>query len=280
MNGVTSQRRFGILHPGAMGVAVAATARNSGWEVYWASAGRRPQSRERAEKAGLLDAGTVAAMCASCSLIASVCPPEFAEAVADEVTEGGFRGTFVDANAAAPQRKRAMAERMEAAGIHFVDGGIVGFPPWKRDQSWLCLSGAAAPEVAACLAGGPLEMDVLGPDVGQASALKMCFAAWAKGSTALTAAILGTAEHFGIGEDLKRQWARRGPDFEKVEHEILRAAPKAWRFVPEMHEIAATFEAAGMPGEFHRAAAEVYERLRGFKDAEGFPLEDVLRRLK
>jgi 3-hydroxyisobutyrate dehydrogenase-like beta-hydroxyacid dehydrogenase len=269
--------RFGILHPGAMGVAVAITARNSGWEVWWASEGRRAPSRERAQAAGLCDARTVARLCETCSTIASVCPPEFAEAVADSVLQHGFRGTFLDANAVAPQRKRTLASRMEAAGVRFVDGGIIGFPPARRGQTWLCLSGPAAHELAGSLAGGPMEMEVTGPEIGQASALKMCFAAWTKGSTALCVALLAAAERFGVMDDLKRQWERRGPDYAWVEREILRAAPKAWRFAPEMQEIAATLESAGLPGEFHRAAAEIYRRLRGFKDRGDASLAEVLR---
>jgi 3-hydroxyisobutyrate dehydrogenase-like beta-hydroxyacid dehydrogenase len=270
---------FGILHPGSMGTSVGVMAANSGFEVYWASENRRPHSRARAEQAGFRDAGSMARLCEASALIASVCPPEFAEQVADEVLACGFGGTYLDANAIAPQRKLAMAERMEAAGVRFLDGGIIGFPPFKRGQTWLCVSGAASAEAARCLDGGPMEMDVIGDRVGQASALKMCFAAWTKGSTALSAALLATAGHFGVTEDLKRQWARRGPDFGAVEREILRAAPKAWRFAPEMHEIAATFESAGMPGDFHQAAAEVYQRLAAFKDCEGASLEEIVRRL-
>jgi 3-hydroxyisobutyrate dehydrogenase-like beta-hydroxyacid dehydrogenase len=271
--------KFGILHPGAMGTAVAVSARNSGCQVYWASEGRRPQSQERAERAGFSDAETVAGICGACDVIASVCPPEFAEAVADQVAGNGFKGIFIDANAVAPQRKVRMADRMNAQGIRFVDAGIIGFPPKARGEAWLCLSGPDAAEAAGLFACGPMETDVIGPDVGQASALKMCFAAWTKGSTALLCALMAAAEHYGVLDDLKRQWERRGPSFADVEREVLRAAPKAWRFAPEMLEIAATLESAEMPGEFHRAASRVYEQLREFKDNSTPTLDSVLRRL-
>ncbi|MCK7519679.1 MAG: DUF1932 domain-containing protein [Ignavibacteriales bacterium] len=42
---------------------------------------------------------------------------------------------------------------------------------------------------------------------------------------------------------------------------------KAWRFEGEMHEIASTFEGAGLPDGFHEAAAEIYHRMAGFKDS-------------
>ena len=38
-----------------------------------------------------------------------------------------------------------------------------------------------------------------------------------------------------------------------------------------MEEIAATFAAAGLPGGFHEAAAVIYERLAGYKDAAAPP---------
>jgi len=55
---------------------------------------------------------------------------------------------------------------------------------------------------------------------------------------------------------------------------------KAWRFVGEMEEISSTFRDAGLPGEFHAAAAAIYRRLVQFKDAPaGASLEDVLSAL-
>jgi hypothetical protein len=61
-----------------------------------------------------------------------------------------------------------------------------------------------------------------------------------------------------------------------MESEISRAAPKAWRFVGEMHEIAATFQSAGLPAEFHQAAAEIFRRLEEFKGQEKPDLKGVL----
>lgn len=273
-----SAKSIGVLHPGAMGVSVAATARNSGCDVYWVSEGRRSYTRERAAAAGLIDAGTLAALCQRCPVITSVCPPAFAEQLLEEVIGAGFSGTFVDANALMPTRKQRMAERAAAAGIRFVDGGIIGLPQPDPAPTWLYLSGPAAGEIPPYFSGGPIFTEVLGPDVGRASALKICFAGHNKGMIALYAAMLATARHYGVFEDLKRQWSRRGPSFSAVEEQILRAAPKAWRWEPEMHEIAATLERAGMPAGFHQAAAEVYARLRECKDTTG-TLEEVLRKL-
>lgn len=275
--GVMASRRIGILHPGQMGIVVARTARNGGSEVFWASQGRSTATRTRAVDAGLQDAGTVAKLCEVCSIVVSVCPPENAEQMADQVCECSYRGIYVDANAISPERAQCIARRLEASGAQFVDGGIVGPPAKARNQTWLYLAGDNAPEVARCFSAGPIEVEVLEGGVGRASALKMCFAAYSKGSIALACAVLAAAEGLDVFENLKRQWARNGPSLPDLEREITRAAPKAWRFAGEMREIAATFEGAGLPLEFYRAAEEIFERLSEFKNCDGASLDEVLK---
>jgi 3-hydroxyisobutyrate dehydrogenase-like beta-hydroxyacid dehydrogenase len=228
---------------------------------------------------GLVDLRTLSAVCETCAVIVSVCPPEFAGNVADAVLASGFRGLYIDANAVSPATKQSITGRMEAHGVSFVDGGIIGLPARTRGQTWLYLSGPQAESAACCFTAGPIEPEVIGTEIGKASALKMCFAAQSKGSTALLCAVLGAAQELGVLENLKRQWARNGPALAEVERNIVRSAPKAWRYVGEMHEISATFEAAGLPPEFHQAAARIYEHLREFRDAEP-NFEDVLRALR
>ena len=46
-----------------------------------------------------------------------------------------------------------------------------------------------------------------------------------------------------------------------------------------MDEIAATFRDAGLPSGFHDAAADVFRRLAGFKDAAAPSLDDVIETL-
>jgi len=253
-------QRIGILHPGQMGVVVAMSAQNSGNEVLWASEARSSATRERASQAGLRDAGTLGKLCELCPVIVSVCPPEFAEEIAEQVAERSYQGTYVDANAIAPDRSMRIARRLEEQGARFVDGGIIGPPTTKPNRTWLYLAGEHAGGVAQYFSGGPIETEVLAGGVGRASALKMCFAAYSKGSIALAYAVLAAAERLDVVEDLKRQWTRSGPSLPELEREISRAVPKAWRFVAEMREIAATFESAGLPSEFHQAAAEIFRR--------------------
>jgi 3-hydroxyisobutyrate dehydrogenase-like beta-hydroxyacid dehydrogenase len=272
-------RRIGLLHPGAMGASVGAAARSNQHTVLWASDGRSASTHARARRADLQDVGTVADVVEASDIVLSVCPPHAAEDVAREVAELSFSGVYVECNAISPDRTRAIQQIVEKAGAHYVDGGIIGGPAWTPEaKTWLYLSGPRAEEVAACFAGSPLKAPVISDRIGAASALKMGYAAYTKGTTALLTAILGLVEKEGVRAELARQW---GDTFTaQTVRRVCANTAKAWRFVGEMHEIAATFRGAGLPGGFHEAAAEVYDRLEAFKDhAEPPAIESVLEAL-
>lgn len=272
---------IGVLHPGAMGISVAATAQKSGYAVYWSSAGRSPETCERAKQFALQDAKTLEQLCTTCDVIVSVCPPHAAEVVAHEVIDCSFKGLYIDANAISPQRTVRIGEAIDGAGATFVDGGIIGGPAWEPNTTWLYLSGTQAPLAATCFAAGPLETQVIGAEIGKASAIKMCYAAYTKGTTALLSAILAAAEQLDVREALYEQWSRDLADLpEQANRRTQRVTAKAWRFAGEMEEIAATFRAVGIPGEFHEGAAAIYQRMAHFKGASDLPaLEDVLAAL-
>ena len=259
---------IGLLHPGEMGAMVGASARADGARVLWASEGRGPATRRRAEAAGLEDAGTLAELVRRSLVILSVCPPDAAVDVARTVAAARFRGLYVDGNAVSPRTAREIGSIIEKAGATFVDGGIIGGPPQKRGTTRLYLSGAAAPRVAALFPKGPLEAIVVAGGPGAASALKMAYAAWTKGSAALLMAVRALAAAEAVEAALLDEWKLSQPDLPaRSEAAVKRNAPKAWRFVGEMEEIAATFAAAGLPDGFHQAAAEIYRRLAPWKDA-------------
>ena len=263
---------IGILHPGEMGSAVGAAARAGGARVIWASAGRGAATRKRAEADGLDDVDTLARLARESEIIVCVCPPASAPDVAREVAATRFGGTFVDGNAIAPATTRAVGEIVTAGGARFVDGGIIGPPPRKAGEARLYLSGPGAAAVAAVFKGTTLEAIVLDGPIGAASAIKMAYAAWTKGSQALLLAIRALAAREGVDAALLAEWARSQPDaMGRSERAVSANIKKAWRFVGEMDEIAATFEAAGLPNGFHEAAGEVYRRLAGWKDTAAPP---------
>ena len=277
---MTAVLTVGLLHPGEMGSVVGACARKAGARVLWASEGRGRSTSERARAAGFEDAGTLRALVRASDVILSVCPPHAAHALAQAVAGEGFHGVYADANAIAPATTRDIGSVIEKEGGTFADGGIVGPPPVKPGTTRLYLSGTAARRVADVFAGTPLEAVVLDGRPGAASAIKMAYAAWTKGSQALLMAVRAVAAVEGVDAALLAEWARSQPDLAaRSERAAAGSAPKAWRWIGEMEEIAAGFAAAGLPEGFHAAAAEIFRRLEEYKDASAPSITEVARKL-
>ena len=275
-----AENTIALLHPGEMGAAIGACLAGRGSRVVWASAGRGAATGSRAQASGLEDLGTLARALAAAEIALSVCPPHAALALAREVAASRFRGVFVDANAVSPETARSIGRTVEAAGARFVDGGIIGPPPVQGGRTRMYLAGGAAAEVAALFTGSNLQAIALGGPAGAASALKACYAAWTKGATALLAAIRALAVHEGVEAALLAEWKISQPDVERRSETVTAQARKAWRWIGEMEEIAASFEAAGLPGGFQSAAAELYRRLESFKDGAQPPaLAEIIETL-
>ncbi len=249
----------GLLHPGEMGAALAMQLTTKRRTVLWASADRGEDTARRAEDAGLQEVESVEELTRSSDLILSVCPPHAALAVARSVSS--FTGIFVDANAVSPMTAREIAKVIEEGGGRLVDGGIVGPPPRDAIATRLYLSGLDAPQVADLFDDTLVQARVVSDEAGSASAVKMAYAAWTKGAAALLLAIRAVAREEGVEEPLLAEWRESIPDLPERSVRAARAADtKGWRWVGEMEEIARTFEAAGLPGGFHEAAAEIYRR--------------------
>ncbi len=253
-----------LLNPGAMGAAIGRELRaaDPNREVLWVGAGRSPDTRDRAVAAGLTEVGSLADVVAAADVVLSVCPPANALDVARAVADAGFSGRYVDANAVSPTTARAVAELFDDA----VDGGIVGPPPSQPSTTRLYVSGPSASSVAELFTGSNLEVRLVDGGAGAASAVKMCFAGWTKGTAAILLAIRALAQAEGVEDALLGEWATSMPEL-VTRSEVAPAGigPKAWRFEPELQEIAASMRAAGLPGGFHEAGADIYERMAGFK---------------
>lgn len=256
-----------LLHPGEMGSSIGAALTAAGHEVAWVPAGRSAATAGRAAEARMCPAANLAAGLGQAELAISVCPPHAAAELAAKVRAAGFGGTFLDANAIAP----ATAMGIEALfGKRYVDGGIVGPPARCAGATRLYLAGPRAGAVAALFAGTLVDARVLAGGSPAASALKMCYAAYTKGLSALLLGVRAAAAGHGVADALLKEWAISQPGLaDRSAAAAKSTTPKAWRFAGEMAEIAATFAAAGLPDGFHAAAAQLYARLAVLRDAPG-----------
>jgi 3-hydroxyisobutyrate dehydrogenase-like beta-hydroxyacid dehydrogenase len=251
---------IGLLHPGEMGAAVGGCLVSVGHTVLWEPDGRSRATTGRALGAGLDGAG-MAAVVGRSSVILSICPPHAVLDVARGVAERGYNGIYVDANAVSVATAAQVAAIVTAGGATYVDGGIIGLPPENAGYTRLYLSGQQANEVRVLFRRSALEARIAEGPPYAASAVKMAYAAWTKGTSALLLACRALARAEGVERTLLAEWALSQKALPaQSEAAASAAALKGWRWVAEMEEIAASMAAAGLPHGFHEAAADVYDR--------------------
>lgn len=251
----------GLMSPGDMGHSIGAVLVQSGLQVLTCLEGRSERSRELAAQAGIEDAGSLEAVVEAADVFLSVLVParatELAERVAAALRSTGSDLLYVDLNAIAPQTVRGIAGIITDAGGRFADGGIIGPPP-RRPGTRFYTSGPGAEEFAQLRDNG-LDVRVLDGDVGQASGMKMCYGALTKGLQALGTELLLAAKLMGLEDALREEQMDSIPVIrEWIEKSIPTMPPKAYRWVGEMEEIAATFQDLGLTPLILEGAADMY----------------------
>ena len=256
-------RNVGIVSPGDMGQAIAGRVKESGMSVYAALDGRSERTRKLAQAAGLADCGSIDKLVATCELIISVINPgealDVAGKVAAAMKASGRKMAFADLNAVSPQTARDMDQLIRAAGGMFIDGGIIGPPPrGEKDRPRLYVSGPDA-YLFEQIKHPNLQVRIMSERVGDASGVKMCYAAMTKGTTALAVELLVAARKLGVEQALEKELRDSRADvFDWQMKSLGSMPPKAYRWVPEMQEIAKTFGELGMTRRIFEGATDMY----------------------
>lgn len=255
-------KAVGLLSPGDMGHVVGKVLIQHGMRVVTCLQGRSERTRTLARQAGIVDVPTYEQLVSEIDLFLSILVPEEAvnttRVIAQAMRNAGASILYADCNAVAPRTAREMADIVSDAGSRFVDAGIIGPPPHKAGTTRFYASG---PEVDtfAELRNYGLDVRPLGPEIGKASGIKMCYAALTKGITALTTGLLTTAHSMGLYEPLIQEFQQSQSDrYRAMERQIPTMTTKAYRWVGEMEEIAQTFADAGLTPKFHQGAAAMY----------------------
>ena len=278
----------GILSPGDMGHAVGHVLGAHGLRVITCLAGRSARTRQLSEIAGIEAVGSYEALVSEAELLLSILVPAQAESAAQRVAQA-LQGTgadlvYADCNAIAPETTLRIAEIIQAAGGRFVDASIVGGPPKVGSKTRLYASGPHAARFGELRDYG-LNAVVMGEAIGQASAIKMCYAALTKGSTALYTELLTAAKRLGIWDAFKEElFLSQGARYEGMERGLPTMPAKSRRWVGEMEEIAKTFEAVGLTPRMLLGAADMYRLVgstpladRNPEDPEPLPsLEEMI----
>lgn len=255
--------KIGIVSSGDMGQAVAMRLKACGYDVYTPLEGRSERTAQLAKQAGLVDCETVEHMVATCDTVLSILNPaaavEKAREVATALRASSRKIVYVDCNAIAPQTVLEIDRLIREAGSIFIDAGIIGPPPRGKLKTKLYVSGPAASELSQ-IVDPQLQISIVSERVGDASAVKMCYASLTKGTLALGVELLIAARKLGVEQALEAELRDSQPDIlDWVVSRSVSMPPKAHRWVPEMLEIAKTFEGVGLTPRILQGAADMYE---------------------
>ena len=255
-------RSVALISPGDMGQAVGALLVRGGVRVLTCVEGRSERTRGLARAAGFTEIATLDGLVRESELLLSIVPPAQAVAVARDVAGAlgatGSRLTYVDCNAIAPRTAREVAAVIAPTGSAFVDAGIVGGPPRDAPSPRFYASGPGRAHFGA-LADAGLDVRLLGDEVGEASAVKMCYAALTKGTTAIATELLVAARKLGVYDTLIGELRdSQGAQAKRMADAVPAMPGKAHRWVAEMEEIARTFEDVGLTPLIFQGAAEMY----------------------
>jgi 3-hydroxyisobutyrate dehydrogenase-like beta-hydroxyacid dehydrogenase len=250
-----------------MGHAVGQLLREHELKVVTCLTGRSGRTRILSEQAGIIDVPNFEQMVEQSDIVLSItvseAAPGVAQMVADAVRSTGTDVLFAECNAIAPQVAREIETVVTGSGARFVDASIIGSPPRNGSSPRLYTSGPRASELEQL---GEFGLDVrnIGPDTGQASGIKMCYAAMTKGSSALYAQLLMAAELMGLSGHLKAEFQDgQGAVYQRMERGLPGVPAKSRRWVSEMEEIQATFSGLGMTPHLFQGVADMYRLIGG-----------------
>ncbi|MER6717651.1 NAD(P)-dependent oxidoreductase [Streptomyces halstedii] len=264
-----------------MGAAVSAEIVAGGHEVLWVPKERSENTWRRAREVRATACDSLAEALSHSAVVLSVCPPQAAEDVAAAVAAHAFAGVYVDVNAISPQRVRRIAE-VTRPGSEAVDGAVFGPPPGEGRTARLYLAGAdsAVHLVEPLFANSSLDVRRAGEAIGSASALKMAFASYQKAARTLAAVSHALAHAHGVGDQLTAEAEIMVSAILSDPEYVPSVAARAWRWAPEMEEVADTLRAAGLPTDMAEATARVLAYWEQDKEQYDLPVVHALSQLR
>jgi putative dehydrogenase len=236
--------------------------------------GRSAASTERVRRAGITAVDDLATIARTCPIVLSIVPPDQALSVAEAFAAAyaGQRSAplYVDCNAIAPVTAQSIGAVLTAAGIRFVDAGIIGGAPRDGyDGPNIYASGDDVAEFERLTAFG-LRVRPLAGGPGVASALKMCYGGITKGVTAIGTAMFAAAEHAGLRDAFAAELAASQPALDAwFSRQIPPMYAKAYRWVGEMREIATFGEHEPAVPAIYEGFAQFYESIAATLKAQG-----------
>lgn len=261
--------RIGIIGVGEAGAAIAGGLRDEhGLTVVGYDArGDDPVVQERAERAGVALVGSLAGLAERADVLICLASAKVAVPIARDMAPR-LTGdhVYADWNSASPEVKREVGDVVGPTGAAYVDGAVMAAVPPHRHRVPVLLSGDGAEQLAAALAGFGMQLEVLGDEPGQASAVKMFRSLLVKGLEALLLECAVGAQAYGATERVLESMNGTLPteDWPRLAAYLLeRTVAHGERRAEELRQVARTLEDAGVEPLLAEAGAR---RLQWFVD--------------
>ena len=254
-----------IMSPGDMGHSVGLELKKHGIDVITCLEGRSDRTKLLATRGGFRIVENFDQMVKEADLLLSIMVPsnaqQFATQIAKSIDSTKGNLIFVDCNAISPKNSKNISDIITDAGGQYVDGGIIGNSPANGDTPRFYVSGPGGNSVLS-LDGKGIAVKFIGDQIGQASGIKMCYAALTKGTNTLQVALLLMAEKMGLLDQLVEEFSSSQSNvLESMEKSIKKLPANAHRWIGEMQQIASTFEDFGLTSDFHKGAEKIYTLL-------------------
>jgi putative dehydrogenase len=266
--------RIGIIGTGEMGSGVGGWLAAHGADVYTSLEGRSATSAERVRRAGIAAVEDMNELARTCAIVLSIVPPDqalgVAEAFAKVCDDETVTSVFVDCNAIAPETSRAIGETIASVQLSYVDAGIIGGPPAEGYDGPRIYACGPHVGIFAALNEHGLHVVPVEGEIGMASALKMCYGGMTKGIIGIGAAMFACAERAGVAAVLAEEFASSQKALNTyLTGQIPGMYPKAYRWVPEMREIASFGSDEPGVAEMYEGLAERYKAIAEARAAKG-----------
>ncbi|HUC61495.1 MAG TPA: DUF1932 domain-containing protein [Alphaproteobacteria bacterium] len=220
--------------------------------------GERAAMREKAAAARVEARASLGAALEDADLVISAVTADQALIVATDAARHLKRGqVFLDINSVAPNTKRAARDAVEAAGADYVEAAVMAPVPPSGLKVKMLLGGKPAAALAPQLNAAGMNTEPVSPEIGIASAIKMCRSIMIKGLESLVVECMFAARLHGAEDavlaSLHASFPHMGWDKDLPGYLMSRVAEHGRRRAAEMREVAAMLEDAHL--EPHMAAA-------------------------
>jgi len=267
-------QKIGIMSIGEMGFHWAKLLKSHGVEVLTYDKDRGEVSRKRAENAGVTSVASMNALVKQTELIVSIVVPFAAKKVAAKVAKAAAKAgrkdlLYLDANAISPMTADEISSVLTPAGVHFVDGCIIGGASKMGKGTLVYVSGPEAARMQA-LETFNIPIRVLGPTTNQASAFKVVYAGLTKGLQGLFCELLMGARKYGLLDEIRAQYEENYPGLlDKVSSSIVGLRIHAGRRAEEMAELKRTFNVQGLNSYMAPGAQKVLQAIAALNLGQG-----------